>query len=273
MLRGAWCVVCKATEDAPCTTYYVPRTTNIQSYRWFYLCLGLLLAWSLSGCSGLSLGPTPTPTPDLSAEEIIQRASRAMLAAKTLHFTIELTGALDYIDRPPITALKHVEGDLLRPDKVRGLVKVSSLGLVSEIGLISIAGQSYVTNPINQRWQALPAEWGWYFDPRLPFDEQYGIPAVAPTIQFRKAGVEQVEDEFLYHLEGVAQGEQITWWTAGLIASGDVPIGVWVDSETFLIRRVHLIELTSDPERPTEWDIQFSNFDQPVEIEAPPLKN
>lgn len=266
MLRVAYCALRKATKDAT-------RNTNIQPHRWLYLCLSLLLAWSVFGCSGLSFGPTPTPTPDLSAAEIINRSSRAMLAAKTLHFTIDLTGALDYIDRPPTTALKHVEGDLLRPDKVRGLVKVSSLGLVSEIGLISIEGQSYVTNPINQRWQVLPAEWGWYFDPRLPFDEQYGIPAVAPTIPLRKVGVEQVEDRFQYHLEGVAQGEQITWWTAGLIASGDVPIGVWVDTETFLIHRVHLVELASDSDRPTEWDIQFSNFDQPLEIEAPPLTN
>ncbi len=238
-----------------------------------WLWLSLLAVGLVSGCNALSFGPTPTPTPDLSAQEIIQRASRAMLAAKTLHFTIDLTGALDYIDRPPTTALKHVQGDLVRPDKVRGLVKVSSLGLVSEIGLISIEGQSYVTNPINQRWQALPPEWGWYFDPRLPFDEQYGIPAVAPQIPMQKIGVEQTEEEFYYHLNGVAQGEQITWWTAGLIASGDVPIDVWVDTDTFLIQRVHLVELTSDPERPTEWDIQFSNFDQPVEVEAPPLTN
>lgn len=238
-----------------------------------WLWLSLLAVGLVSSCSALSSGPTPTPTPDLSAQEIIQRASRAMLAAKTLHFTIDLTGALDYIDRPPTTALKHVQGDLIRPDKVRGLVKVSSLGLVSEIGLISIEGQSYVTNPINQRWQALPPEWGWYFDPRLPFDEQYGIPAVAPKIPMQKIGVEQAEEEFFYHLKGVAQGEQITWWTAGLIASGDVPIDVWIDTDTFLIQRVHLVELTSDPERPTEWDIQFSNFDQPVEIEAPPLTN
>lgn len=271
MSRVACRVLRKATEDAPRNTYYAPRTTNIPTHCWLYLCLSLLLAWSVSGCNSLSFGQTPTP--DLSAAEIINRSSRAMLAAKTLHFTIDLTGALDYIDRPPTTALKHVEGDLLRPDKVRGLVKVSSLGLVSEIGLISIEGQSYVTNPLNQRWQLLPSEWGWYFDPRLPFDEQYGIPAVAPTIPMRKVGVEQVGDRFHYHLEGVAQGEQITWWTAGLIASGDVPIGVWIDTETFLIHRVHLVELASDPEQPTEWDIQFSDFDQPLEIEAPPLAN
>lgn len=235
------------------------------------LWLSLFTAWSVSGCGVISVDPTPTPTPSLDAKEIIDRSSRAMLAVSTLHFTIDLTGALDYIDRPPTTALKHVDGDLIRPDKVRGLVRVSSLGIVSEIGLISIEGHSYVTNPVNQRWQALPEEWGWYFDPSLPFDEKYGIPAVAPTIDLQKVGVEQIDDHVYYHLEGVAQAEQITWWTAGLIASGEVPISIWIDTETFLIHRVHLVELASDPERPTEWDITFSNFDQPLEIEAPSL--
>jgi hypothetical protein len=219
----------------------------------------------------ISPGPTPTPTPHLSVEEIVNRSSQAMLAVKSLHFTIDLTGALDYIDRPPTTALKHVDGDLLRPDKVRGLVKVSSLGIVTEIGLISIAGQSYVTNPINQRWQQLPPEWGWFFDPRRPFDQEYGIPAVIPHVPMEKKDVEQIDDAFYYYLEGVAQGEQINWWTAGMIVSGDVPVQVWIDTETFLIHRVHLIELASDSERPTEWDIRFSDYGQSLDIQPPPL--
>jgi hypothetical protein len=235
------------------------------------LLLGLIAIWNIAGCELISPGPTPTPTPDLSVEEIVNRTSQAMLAVKSLHFTIDLTGALDYLDRPPTTALKHVDGDLLRPDKVRGLVKVSSLGVITEIGLISIEGQSYVTNPVNQRWELLPLEWGWYFDPRLPFDEKYGIPAVIPFVPLEKKGVEQIEDDFYYYLEGVAQGEQIIWWTAGMIPSGDVPVQVWIDTDTFLIHRVHLVELASGPERPTEWDIRFSNFNQPLDIQSPPL--
>jgi hypothetical protein len=235
------------------------------------LLLGLIAIWNIAGCELISPGPTPTPTPDLSVEEIVNRTSQAMLVVKSLHFTIDLTGALDYLDRPPTTALKHVDGDLLRPDKVRGLVKVSSLGVITEIGLISIEGQSYVTNPVNQRWELLPPEWGWYFDPRLPFDEAYGIPAVIPHVPLEKKGVEQIEDDFYYYLEGVAQGEQIIWWTAGMIPSGDVPVQVWIDTDTFLIHRVHLVEPASDPERPTEWDIRFSNFNQPLDIQSPPL--
>jgi hypothetical protein len=194
-----------------------------------------------------------------------------MLAVKTLHFSIDLTGSLDYLDRPPTTALKHVDGNLQRPDRVQALVKVSNLGIVSEIGLISIEGDSYVTNPLNQRWEPLPPEWGWYFDPRLPFDEQYGIPAVIPNVPLKKVDVKEIEGRPAYYLEGMAQGEQITWWTAGLITSGDVPVQIWIDTESFLIHRVHLIELNSDPERPTEWDIRFSNFDQPLNIQRPIL--
>ncbi len=235
------------------------------------LLLSLVFALTAQGCALIGSPPTPTPTPELSVSEIANRSSQAMLAVKTLHFVISLTGRLAYIDRPPTTALKHVDGDLVRPDKVRGLVKVSSFGLVTQIGLISIEGQSFVTNPLNQRWEILPPEWGWYFDPRLPFDEEYGIPAVVPYVPLEKAGVEQIDDNTYYHLKGVTQGEQITWWTAGLIGSGDVPVDLWIDADTFLIHRVHLVELNSDPERPTEWDITFSDFDQPLDIQAPPL--
>lgn len=233
--------------------------------------LGLIITWAIAGCNIINPAPTPTPTPNLPAKEIVARSSQEMLAVESLHFTIDLTGALDYIDRPPTTALKHVDGDLLRPDRVRGLVKVSSLGVITEIGLISIEGDSYVTNPLNQRWELLPPEWGWYFDPRLPFDEQYGIPSIIPHLTLEKKGVEEIEGQTYYYLEGVAQGEQIMWWTAGMVASGDVPVQIWINTDTFLIHRVHLIELSSDPERPTEWDIRFSNFNQSLDIQAPPL--
>jgi len=195
-----------------------------------------------------------------------------MLKAKTMHFNITLSGALDYIDRPPTTALKGVDGDLLRPDKVRATVKVSTLGVVTQIGLISLGETSYVTNPMNQRWQLLPPEWGWYFDPRAPFDEQHGIPAIIPLVPMHKIGVEELEGKSYYHIAGTAQGEQITWWTAGMIASGDVPVDLWIAPDTFEIRKVRLVETTSDEKRPTTWDIIFTQYDVPVEIIAPPVE-
>lgn len=223
------------------------------------------------GCGLIESGPTPTPTPDLSADEIALRSSQAMLEVESMQFDIVLSGALAYIDRPPTTALKKVEGALNLPDEMRALVRISSLGLVSEIGLISIAGTSFVTNPVNQRWEMLPPDWGWFFNPALPFDETYGIPAVVPHVQMEKVGLEEIEGRRVYHLRGVAQGQQIRGWTANLMTEGEVPVDLWIDTETFLIHRVHMVELASKPENPTEWDIIFSEFNQPVEVQAPPV--
>jgi hypothetical protein len=57
--------------------------------------------------------------------------------------------------------------------------------------------------------------------------------------------------------------------SGGLIPAGNVILDAWIDSETDLIHRVHLLLPDSDQEEPTEWTIKFSDFGQPVEIQAP----
>jgi len=224
----------------------------------------------LTGCAALQPAPTPTPTPTLSARDIAARSAERMLAVQSLHFSIRLTGALDYIDSPPTTALKEVEGDLVRPDRLRALVKVSSFGVVTQVGLIRYQADTYVTNPINQRWEKLPPEWGWYIDPTLPFHPEFGVPAILPTIELSKVGVEELEGRPHYHLNATTEGDYLAWWTLGMIPEGPVVVDVWVDAETFLLRRVMLVETASDPKDPTVWHIELSAFDQPVEIEPPP---
>jgi hypothetical protein len=206
----------------------------------------------LAGCSVFQPAPTPTPTPTLSAQEIASRSAGRMLAVQSLHFTIELTGALDYIDSPPTIALKSVDGDLVRPDKFQT--------------------DTYVTNPINQRWEKLPPEWGWYIDPTLLFHPEYGVPAVLPTIPLDKVGVEEVDGRLYYHLNATTQGDYIAWWTLGMIPEGAVVVDAWIDTETFILRRVTLVETASDPDDPTVWHIELSAIDEPVAIEPPPIE-
>ncbi len=195
-----------------------------------------------------------------------------MLAVQSLHFSLQLTGALDYIDSPPTTALKEVEGDLVRPNDLRALVKLSSFGVITQFGLIRYGTDAYVTNPINQRWEKLPPEWGWYIDPTLPFDPEYGVPAILPTIDLDKVGVEEIEGRPHYHLSATAEGDYLAWWTMGMIPEGAAVVDVWIDSQTFLLRRVTLVETASDPDDPTLWHIQLSAFDQPVDIQPPPVE-
>ncbi len=241
--------------------------------RTIYRIVGVVgLAW-LAGCAALPPPPTPTATPVLSAHEIATRSAGQMLAVQSLHFSLQLTGALDYIDSPPTVALKEVEGDLVRPDDLRALVKLSSFGVVTQVGLIRDGTDMYVTNPINQRWEKLPPEWGWYIDPTLTFDPEYGVPAILPTIDLDKAGVDEIEGRPHYHLNATTEGDYLAWWTMGMIPEGAVIVDVWIDAESFLLRQVTMVETASDSDNPTVWDIQLSAFDQPVEVQPPPLSS
>jgi hypothetical protein len=85
-----------------------------------------------------------------------------------------------------------------------------------------------------------------------------------------KVGVEDIEGRPYYHLNTTAEGDYIAWWTLGMIPEGAVVVDVWIDAETFLLRRVTLVETASDPGNPTVWRIELSAFDQPVKVERPP---
>ena len=61
-----------------------------------------------------------------------------------------------------------------------------------------------------RRWEKLPPEWGWYVDPSLPFHPEHGVPAILPTIDLNKAGVEDIDGRPYYHLNTTTQGEYIT---------------------------------------------------------------
>jgi lipoprotein LprG len=65
--------------------------------------------------------------------------------------------------------------------------------------------------------------------------------------------------------------EQIASLTAGMIGTGEVTLDVWVGEVDGYVRRIQIVELESDPQDPTQWLIEFSAFDEPVDIQAPPV--
>lgn len=223
----------------------------------------------VAGCYTSVLKPTPTPLPTPPPAEIAQRAGKRMLSVQSLHFVIELSGKLAYLDSPPTMALKRAEGDLVRPDQVRAIVKVSSLGVVSEVGLVQLGDEQYVTNPLNQRWERLPQGLGWYLEPALLFDPEYGIEAILGQTTWTYGADERVEDRSHFLLSGQLPGERLWPLTFGMITSGEVAVDFWVSREDDTVRRIQLVQLESDLEDPTRWLIELSAFDEPVDIRAP----
>ncbi len=235
--------------------------------------LGLLtLSLSVTGCKIFPTGPTSTPTPTPLPSDIAFHAGERILHTNAAHFLMELSGSLVYLDDPPTMALKRVEGDVTLPDRVRAIVKISALGMISEVGIIGLGEEQYVTNPLNQQWEELPPGLGWYFDPSLLFDPEYGIAAILQEGDWTFAaseGEEQEEDYYILH--GQLPGEKLFHLSSGMITSGKIDVTIWVDQDTFYVHKIKLIELESDVENPSQWFMTLSNFDEAVDIVAPPI--
>jgi hypothetical protein len=230
--------------------------------------IGLLLAAS---CCTSPPAPTATPTPTPSPGEVASRAGAQMLSTQSLHFLMELAGKLVFLDRPPTMALKSAEGDVVRPDRVRAIVKISSFGLISELGIIGIGDDQYLTNPVNQQWEKLPPGVGWYFDPAMIFDPDDGIEAILTGAQWSFGLEEPIGGQPHYHLQGRLPGERIAPLASGMIGAGQVEVHIWIGQEDDYVRRVRIVELESDPENPIQWLLEFSAFDEVEVIQPPPV--
>ena len=214
----------------------------------------------------------PTPTPEVTAREIASQSAERMLAIQSLHFSIEPSGApvaLDpYIDFPIPIALTWVEGDMVRPDKMQAQIKVSALGFATDIGLIHYQGDTYMSNPLSGEWEQLPSEMG-TIDPSFLFDPDQGLPTLLPSMELNDLGVEDIQGQPAYHLNVPHTGDL---HMPGGEVDGSVSVDVWIDVQSYLLRQAVVTQPTTDSDQPTEWLIELSDFDQPVNIQPPSLK-
>ena len=240
--------------------------------RSLWLVAGILL---MAGCGALTPEPTPTPiptpTPAPSPDDIARQAGSRMQSLESVHFVVEISGKLTYLDKPPTLALKRMEGDLVNPDQVRAIVLVSSFGVIAQIGVIGLGSDQYITNPLNQQWEVLDPETGFYFDTTLMFDPEYGIAAILRDTEWTFGEPDVSQEEEYYLLQGQVPGERISPLTFSMVASGRVTVDLWVSRADYYVHRIELTELDSDPQDPTHWVMELSAFDEPVQIEAPPI--
>jgi hypothetical protein len=199
----------------------------------------------------------------LDARQVAERAADALEAAEHLHFTIERSGFL----APTALALRQAEGDVLMPDRIRALVQASTFGIVSEIGVVVIGDQQWMTNPLSGRWEALaPGEAP--LNLRMLFDPDQGVQGLLRRGEWTQAATESGQ----YVLRATFQGEQLAAMTSGLVAGGAVEVETRINADDFMLTEARLVERDSSPEDPTTWLIRLTRPGTPVEIAPPPVQ-
>lgn len=226
--------------------------------------LGLLLIASmLAGCAARS------DLPQLGPDEVAERAAAKMAAIKSLHFAIELTGRLTYIDPAGVLALKSAEGDIAAPDRVQAVVRTRTFGTSTELRVVGIGPTQWARNPANGRWETLPPELG-SFDIGALFDAETGLAGLLRGATFATVEQTALDGQPHYLLSTETPGQQLAPMTSGMITEGVVAVRLYVDGATFALTQIELVERDTDPDEPTSWLIKLGAFDQPVTIAPPP---
>jgi hypothetical protein len=211
--------------------------------------------------------PTATPEPEVVAE----RAALAFKEITTLHFTLEQSGAPLSVDPSQTIAFRSAEGDFVAPDRLQATIKVGAGNLISEIQIVTIGDEGWMTNLFTGRWEALPAEWD--LDPAALFEPETGIPdLLTKELQdVALAGPMVVEGlpDVAWSLSGRAQPGQLEAMSGGLIPAAPADVDLWIDPVSNLIYRMRVVLPESDPADPTELLLNLSHFDEAVTIEPP----
>lgn len=227
--------------------------------------------WLLFGVSLLFLISCRQPESPPDPAEIVQQTAVRMNEMSGFHFVIERTGAPAFVDPPDnVFAFRRAEGDYRSPDRARATVRIIGPGLITDVQVISVADIQWQTNPLTGNWEELPPNWG--FDPTVLFDEEVGLPTVltediSNLILLGVEGVPDGPNGRFYHLSGTLAGERLYQMSGTLIGPQTVEAELWITPDTFELVRTIITEPESEAN--SIWQVDFSNYDQAVDIQPP----
>ncbi len=207
----------------------------------------------------LPLAPTPVP---IDPQEVLALSGQAMQALDTFHFRLEHDrGSSEML---PGLEVEEVDGVVANPDRI----SVSFTGAFGgsfavRSRLITAGDKSYMTNPLNDRWEEVPPD----VSPLGFFDPSKGIGAMMD--QVREANLVGQNDDQL-SLSGRLPAEALGPLLGSSIEGAVVDVELTVDAETKHLLRARITgQVMPSDQVGTERIISLSAFDEPVTIEPP----
>jgi hypothetical protein len=209
----------------------------------------------------------------LPPEEIVQQSAERMKGMNGFEFVIERSGEPVYLDFDKTIAFRRAEGHYVAPDSAQAVVRIITPGLVTDVVVISIAGTQWESDLLSPGWQEVPPDWG--FNPAVLFDSEIGIQSIllSDLSELSYEGTEEIEDgpdQRLYKINGMLSGERIHEMSYSKIGPETMAIQMWIAPETFELYRVLITDPSQGSQEPTIWQVDFRQFDETIEIVAPP---
>ena len=264
--------------SAQLTHWLAIRQRTVLS-RYLLLTLSIVILCGVAACGGDEGSAAEEPTPAADAEPtappdpaaIMSEAAEVMTDLESAAFEITRNGGAAYIDSGQTLNFNSASGVFSAPSSIDGDMAVLASGAALSIRFISVSGNQYITNPLNQQWGRLPDDWG--FDPAALFDPATGW---LPLLQQDISEAELLEISSFggtsrYRITATANGERVEAILGGIAGKDAVEVEFFVDTETFEIVQMSFMTDSSEDE-PAEWLLRFFDFNEPVSVTEPTVE-
>ena len=218
----------------------------------------MLISTLLAGCSSQA-------SENLTTSDVLTKSYESMQAAESFHFTMEHDTAGTPIGKEIL--MTKLDGDIVNPDKLQAKITGTYADMAIEVELITVSDQTYMTNPLSGKWEALSNS----FEVLNVFDPGTGVAAIIKNLtNITDLGDEKIGKSNCYHFKGEVLSESFAPLT-GTTATG-VPIGteVWIDKKTFLVKQMKVTGKITDNEADgITRTLTFTDYNKNMEITLP----
>ena len=220
----------------------------------------LLLA---AGCGGGGDGGGSAPAPaDVDPAELVAAAADRMENAGAFHFLLEHERGATVIVRG--IRMERAEGDVDGPERLRAQVEGRLGPLGFDFGIVVLPEESWIQNPLNERWEREDISIASLFDPQAgvaALMRAAESPAIAGRGEVGGAGTWRVEAAYdsgdLAIFPSVEPGRR-------------VEVTAWIGVDDPLVYRVEARGPVADGEdRDIVRRLELSRFGQDVDIVPP----
>ena len=201
--------------------------------------------------------------PNLTPDQVIEKAIPALQNANSFHFNLETSK----VDKPQFGLfVTKADGDVARPDKLVGDVSALASGLPVNIKVVVDGNNQYMTDPASGQWIVMSGmlDVAEYFNPDGVGDIMAGIK------DLQAESNETVNGSESYRLKGSVPAQALKKLSPEVDATGDLQAVIWIGSGDFLLRRVQLTGPFFQSEPPDiVRTINMSDYNKQVVIETP----
>jgi hypothetical protein len=245
-----------------------PTTNNIlYIVTIFVLCL--LCVAILSGCnifrhSGVSSGNATGPAP--STQQLLSAFRQQYRSVKSLHVTMQTqnSGPAD----PKQTQVLDVDGDVVMPDKVKAQATVLLSGQNVQVGLISVNGNQYVTDPVTGQWRVMNG----VLDPSTLTNPDTGIVSILSKVQnMSQPTASNANGTPCWSVSGTLDAQNVAFLTGGGAPAGSqLQVSACFGQDDSLPYRISIVgQAAQGDTSQTSRTFDLSKYNEQIIITAP----